>query len=126
MIITITIVYISPVALDLIFSNNKTMLQSKFPSALPSDVVFEICSHLSQADCVQSMRVCRHWYLQLPLYVTDVWKQIVITPRSWKKSNQCLLRCLGPHVRDVVIQNVSMFAVLNRLKESDCVIHSLG
>ncbi|KAI8136881.1 hypothetical protein BJV82DRAFT_675418 [Fennellomyces sp. T-0311] len=98
---------------------------NRFPASLPPDIVFDILSYIDQRDCVECLRVCRTWYSEIPLYATDLWKRIAISPESWKRTNTCLIRCLGPHVTGVSIRSMNIGSVLSKLKENNCDITQL-
>ncbi|KAI8147353.1 hypothetical protein BJV82DRAFT_344307 [Fennellomyces sp. T-0311] len=98
---------------------------NRFPTLLPPDIVLQIYSYINQSDYVHCMQTCRHWYSEMPLYATDLWKEITISPTAWSKTNKCLIRCLGQHTKHVYIDEVDMFSVLNRLKDLNCEITSL-
>ena len=91
-----------------------------FPTCLPTDIVFTIFNFLEQADCVECLYTCRHWYLHIPSYTTKVWEQLDISPNSWARYNDGLLQCLGPHVKKVLIDQLDACTVLYKLSSMNC------
>ena len=104
----------------------KSRKMNFFSSSLPREVVFKIVSYLDQRECVESMMVCHQWHLEMPLYATDLWKEIVISPTSFSKANRCLTRCLGSHTQKLSIYGMESFSVLSRFIHLGCIISSLG
>ncbi|KAI8138677.1 hypothetical protein BJV82DRAFT_673441 [Fennellomyces sp. T-0311] len=98
---------------------------SRFPTSLPYDIGFQIASYLDQNDCVECLTVCHQWYVEVPSYTIDRWKSIEISPESWNKVNDCMLRCLGPHVQNVSVNKMDTSGVLKKLKRVDCAAHTL-
>ncbi|KAI8138479.1 hypothetical protein BJV82DRAFT_630967 [Fennellomyces sp. T-0311] len=93
---------------------------SGFPDCLPSDIVLSIFFYLDRKDTIECMRVCHHWYIQIPLCATDLWKSISISSTSLNKPNDCELRCLGPHVNHVIISKQDISTILKALKHMNC------
>ncbi|KAI8139633.1 hypothetical protein BJV82DRAFT_716542 [Fennellomyces sp. T-0311] len=96
-----------------------------FPTSLPPEVVLRIVSFLDQHDCLQCLQVCRHWHSEMPLYTTDLWKEVVISPACWSTMNSCLIRSLGVHTQKLSISDMDVFSILHRFKKLKCKITSL-
>ncbi|KAI9261455.1 hypothetical protein BDA99DRAFT_76900 [Phascolomyces articulosus] len=97
-----------------------------FITELPNEIATEILNHLSQAECIKCMRVCQQWYHQIPNLSNSVWKELTISVTCWDTVNECMLLCLGPHVKSVSILEHDTCAILNKLYEKSCIITSLG
>ncbi|KAI8137153.1 hypothetical protein BJV82DRAFT_718421 [Fennellomyces sp. T-0311] len=101
---------------------------SHFMTALPFDIVSEIFSYLDQDDCLNSMAACRSWYDRVPIYSTQLWRKVQLETGDRRLKNQRFLRCLGPHVRKVVLtasskNELSLF--LDTLRNQSCEIQSI-
>ena len=77
--------------------------QLAFFVALPSDIVLEIMSYLNQQDCLTCMTVCRDWDKVIPEYTRPVWSKLNIKTGDLHKYQRRRERCLGSHVKSVVI-----------------------
>ncbi|KAI8148970.1 hypothetical protein BJV82DRAFT_708825 [Fennellomyces sp. T-0311] len=93
--------------------------------ALPPEILSTIFSLISQKDFTECMRVSRPWYYTIPGYAFIVWNHLRIASDSWQQINECMIHCLGPHVRNVSIQGGTTRAILDKLKDSECAINSL-
>ncbi|KAI8136870.1 hypothetical protein BJV82DRAFT_584149 [Fennellomyces sp. T-0311] len=93
---------------------------------LPSDIVLEVFSYLTQADVVECMLVSRKWQSDVPKFTIDLWRQITVSRASWPKTNDRMLRCLGMHVKEVFIDNFNTKDVLAKLKEHGCQLVQLA
>ena len=91
-----------------------------FPTCLPTDIVLTIFNFLDQADCVECLCTCRHWYSNIPGYATGIWEQLDISPSSWARYSDALLQCIGPHVKKVMIDRLNACNVLYKLRSMNC------
>ncbi|KAG2228332.1 hypothetical protein INT45_011124 [Circinella minor] len=99
-------------------------------NSLPFDIVNEIFSYLSQDDCINSMAVCRSWYERVPVYSFHLWRKIELLSgdQNTRLKNQRFLRCLGPHVRQVILSpsnKTELLVFLDTLRNHMCDIQSI-
>ncbi|KAI8142873.1 hypothetical protein BJV82DRAFT_612545 [Fennellomyces sp. T-0311] len=98
-----------------------------FMAALPADVVLEIFSLVSQQDCLRCMTVCRAWDNVIPQYMQHVWKQLTLGSSDAYKSYKRRERCLGNHVKHVILDASSitpgkseLYCLMQRLLDWEC------
>ena len=98
---TFNMVTTSPIANG---SHHATGNQLKFMNALPSDIIIEIFSFLTQQDSLTCMAVCRDWYDFIPQYAQDLWKELHLDLGDLLKDHKRREKLLGSHVESVVIK----------------------
>ncbi|KAI9270574.1 hypothetical protein BDA99DRAFT_502150 [Phascolomyces articulosus] len=70
---------------------------------LTYDISTLIFSYLTQQDCLKAMSVCKLWYDCVPQYSKDLWKTLKLEPRQLQIINRRHARCIGGHVKSVII-----------------------
>ena len=123
--------------------NNSLVLRNgshsprRFMAPLSNDIIFQIVAQLDQQDCLTTMAVCRDWYYTIPFFTLDIWKNVKLSESDASMNNRRLERCLGPHVKSVIIgprrgsaciQEEALIALLQKLfYQWECTnIQSLG
>ncbi|KAI9246732.1 hypothetical protein BDA99DRAFT_576546 [Phascolomyces articulosus] len=89
------------------------------------DIITQIFSYLNQRDCLNCMKVCRTWYNDIPQYTAENWRTLRISSQEVIHGliNQRLLRCLGNHVKNVILITMNqdkVYTILQILKKSGC------
>ena len=105
--------------------------QLGFLAALPPDIIPEIFSSMNQRDCMTCLAVCRDWYQAVPQYTQDIWRTLKLDARDTDTNNGCLIRCLGTHVKNVILDSLvsedDVYHTMQRLLDWGCInIHSFG
>ncbi|KAI8138075.1 hypothetical protein BJV82DRAFT_320772 [Fennellomyces sp. T-0311] len=105
--------------------------QLGFISALPSDIVFEIFEYLNQRDCLACLTVCHDWYNIIPQYTQGIWKELRLDTRHASGDYQRLGRCLGRHVKHVIIsrrnkqeqqiEQEQLHSIMRKLIDWECI-----
>ncbi|KAI9322675.1 hypothetical protein BX666DRAFT_647578 [Dichotomocladium elegans] len=95
-------------------SSNCRTSDGLWTSIMPNELLYNIFSRITKADCIESLRVCRHWNTTIPEYAKDVWKSVSI---SSKKLGGSLPRFLGPHVKEVRLKSLETSQLLDILFE---------
>ncbi|KAI8137041.1 hypothetical protein BJV82DRAFT_661580 [Fennellomyces sp. T-0311] len=95
-------------------------LQLGFFTALHLDIVVDICSYFDQQDCLTCMAVCRSWYNMIPEYVQSSWATVRFTEKDIKMENKRQTRCLGKHVKRVILNKHKNEQVLHCLFDWGC------
>ena len=98
----------------LLFLLNKNIMSNIF-NRLPFEINCVIFSLLDQHSCLESIKVCHTWFEQVPRHSTSLWKQVDFY-YIWTKSNPCLLKCLGSHVREIIVSYHSLDILMTQLK----------
>ncbi|KAI9250895.1 hypothetical protein BDA99DRAFT_608205 [Phascolomyces articulosus] len=97
-----------------------------FTTILPIETLCDVFSYLDQNDSLECMNVSHAWYNSIPNYTRPVWRELKITPTSWNKPpTQSILKCLGPHVKKVIIHSQDTCRILDTLDRRKCRIKSL-
>ena len=118
----------------IIRTGNMYKRQLAFMSLLTFDVVADIFSYLSRMDCLTCMAVCRDWYKNIPQYTEYAGREIELRMLDASIKHRRRERCLGQHVKRVVLRNVtdgdskeSLNILMQRLTQWNCTeIESLG
>ncbi|KAI9246750.1 hypothetical protein BDA99DRAFT_592358 [Phascolomyces articulosus] len=89
------------------------------------DIITQIFSYLNQRDCLNCMKVCRTWYNDIPQYTAENWRTLRISSQEVIHGliNQRLLRCLGNHVKNVILITMNqdkVYTILQILQKSGC------
>ncbi|KAI8145173.1 hypothetical protein BJV82DRAFT_667073 [Fennellomyces sp. T-0311] len=87
-------------------SKDLSVRQLSFMNVLHCDITIEIFSLLTQQDCLMCMSVCRDWYYAIPQYTQSAWKVLRLRQQDASKDHHRRERCLGSHVKRVVLQSV--------------------
>ncbi|KAI8137051.1 hypothetical protein BJV82DRAFT_636981 [Fennellomyces sp. T-0311] len=92
--------------------------------ALPSDIVLTVFSFMDQQDCLTCMAVCYDWYTVIPQYAQNAWKSLRLGENDIGKKDQCVIRCLGDHVKSVIFNNLEndkdLYDLMHQLLEWGC------
>ncbi|KAI8149109.1 hypothetical protein BJV82DRAFT_207618 [Fennellomyces sp. T-0311] len=91
-----------------------------FMVTFPSETIRVILEYLSKSEHLKCMLVCKRWHERIPDYVFHLWSHLVIASKNWPKTNDCLLRCIGPHTQNVNIDDAPICSVLRKLKSREC------
>ena len=81
----------------------KSVAEYNILNVLPFDVVTNIFSYLAQEDCLTTMAVCKNWYDRVPGHSETLWKALKLGSYDMLMVNKRLGRCLGGHVKDVIM-----------------------
>ncbi|KAI8138367.1 hypothetical protein BJV82DRAFT_295975 [Fennellomyces sp. T-0311] len=101
--------------------------QLSFLNALPYDVVIKIVSFWTQQDCLTCMAVCRNWYHMIPQFTHNIWREIQLHSGDIHLDHQRRQRCLGGHVKRVVLLYMTPILLMQRLVDWDCTkVEDLG
>ena len=100
-------------------------------TSLPEELLQLIFKYLTQEECCEIMRVCRHFYKTIPVCTTKIWNHLDVYDARWELPNHCMVKCLGPHVNDVFIGTTKSCVtnsceVLVKLAKTQCSIKTLG
>ncbi|KAI7856686.1 hypothetical protein BDC45DRAFT_61386 [Circinella umbellata] len=112
---------------------------TNFLNKLPYDIIHNIFSRLTQQDCLECMAVSMVWMELVPQYTTMLWKKIKISFDDNDYSDHeeelvtqlspKMIRCLGSHVRHIVISHCSeeqVHLILSILSKRGCSPRTVG
>ncbi|KAI8142915.1 hypothetical protein BJV82DRAFT_713618 [Fennellomyces sp. T-0311] len=84
-------------------ADEKELKNVGFMTALPSDIILEIFSYVSQQDCLRCMTVCQAWDSAIPQYTQHLWKHLTLGSNDVYNDYRSRERCLGSHVKHLYV-----------------------
>lgn len=98
--------------------------QLVFKQAVPFEVLANIFGMLTQADCLRCMSVSRTWYNAVPLYTRHCFRTVILKGNRGQVNNIRFQKCLGPHVKSVVLNlcdtQQQLEALISMLQRHNC------
>ncbi|KAI9467722.1 hypothetical protein BDB00DRAFT_880481 [Zychaea mexicana] len=67
----------------------------------------KIFSYLDQKDCLKAMGVSELWMERVPIFCTNVWRDVELNEKAHDLENTLVHRCLGSHVDTLAFKRFS-------------------